>query len=88
LILFEARKFDVLYSRVSQWEESSVKPTNFHDLQLTLHLVIVAVLFEFLFEVINLGGLQGFALGIISKNWWIFVYQALSLAGIIFTFLL
>jgi len=44
------------------------RPTNFHDLQLTLHFVVVAVLFEFLFEVINLGGLQCFALGNISKT--------------------
>jgi hypothetical protein len=34
--------------------------TNFHNLQLTLHLVVVAVLFEPQFEVINLGGLKYF----------------------------
>jgi len=73
---------------VSQSKESSVQPTNFHDLQLTLHLVVVAVLFELLFEVINLGGLRCFALGIISKMLVDIRHQALSLAGIIFTFLL
>src|SRR5258708_52750 len=52
---------------MSQREESSVKPTNFHDFQFTLHLVVVAVLFEPLFEVINFCGLQRFVLGIIWK---------------------
>jgi hypothetical protein len=49
-------------------EGSFVKPTNFHDLQLTLHLVIVAVLFELLFEAVDLGGLQYFASGLVLKK--------------------
>lgn len=61
MILFEASELDVLCSEVSPWGESLVKPTNFHDLQLTFHLVIVTVLFKLLFEVTNLGGLQRFA---------------------------
>ena len=39
-------------------KESLIKSTNFHYLQLTLHLVIVAILLEPLFEVVNLGGLE------------------------------
>ena len=73
---------------MSQREKSSVNLTNFHDLQLTLHLVVVAVLFELLFEVINFSGLRCFALGIIKKMQVDIRHQALSLAGIIFAFLL
>ena len=69
-------------------EGSTAKPTNFHDLQLTLHLVVVAVLFELLFEAINLGGLRCFALGVISKTLVNIHHQALSLAGTIIAFLL
>jgi len=68
LILLQAGKFDILYSLVRAWRESLVKPTNFHDLQLTLHLVIVAVLLELLFEVIDLSRLQCFASGVILKT--------------------
>jgi len=60
LILFQAGKFDVLYSGVSVWRECPMEPTNFHDLQFTLYLIIVAILFELLFEVIVFGGLQRF----------------------------
>jgi len=86
LILLQAGKFDILYSLVRVWKKTLVKPTNFHDLQLTLHLVIVAVLLELLFEVIDLSRLQCFASGVILRTLIDFIHQTLNLAGILSAF--
>ena len=60
LVLVEASEFDVLLTAVSMWKERKgvIKSTDFHNLQLTFHFVVVAVLFEPLFEVVDLGGLK------------------------------
>ena len=58
MILFQAGEFDILYSEVSMRRGSPIKPTNLHDLQLTLYLIIVAILFELLFEVNDFDGLH------------------------------
>lgn len=69
-------------------KESAVKPTNFHNLQLTLHLVVIAVLFELLLEVIDLSGLQCFTSGGATETLRIFIYQTMDFAGILLAFLL
>jgi len=87
LILFQASEFNILLSKVA-CKRRVVKTTNFHDLQLALHLIVVAVLFELLFEVIDLGGLQRFVSGGTLKTSRVFVHQTLNFAGIVLAFLL
>jgi hypothetical protein len=65
-----------------------VKPTNFHNLQLTLHFVIIAVLFEPLLEVIDIGGLQCFTSGETPEMLKKSVHQTLDFAGILLALLL
>ena len=68
--------------------EGVVEPTNFHNLQLTLHLVVVAVLFEPLFEVVNFGGLKYFSSGGGLEPLKIFIHQAVNFTGTLLALLL
>ena len=71
-----------------EWKGGVPKPTNLHDLQLTLHFIVIAVLFDPLLEMINLGGLQHFGLGGFLEALETLVYQTLDFAGILLAFLL
>lgn len=69
-------------------KESAIESTNFHDLQFTLHLVVVAVLFEPLLEVVDLGGLKYCASGGDPENLNVSIYQSMNFTGILLAFLL